>query len=80
MEEELDTQEDKIIENLERLNTAVARQNSIWQTFLRGLIYGVGFFIGSAFLATLVVGIFGPLILQIPWVHTVLQRGASLEK
>ncbi len=70
-------QTDKIVENLERLNRQVARQNSIGRMFLVGIVYGIGFFVGSAIIATIALGIFGPWFAEIPWIQNAFQTGTS---
>lgn len=52
-----DPQRDLIIQHLEVLNAQVKDQMSLWYTFRNGLIYGVGFIIGSTLLTALVVSI-----------------------
>jgi hypothetical protein len=74
----LEDQRDKIIENLELLNSQVARQNSLPRMLLAGVIYGIGFFIGSAIIATIALGILGPWVGQIPWVRSAFETGVSL--
>ncbi len=76
---EPDTQRDKIIEQLEELNEKMARQISIKRTFLAGIMYGVGFFVGSAILATIALGILGPWFSEIDWVRENFERGTSLK-
>ncbi len=75
----MDTDEsrDLITEQLVELNKKMAYQNSMRLTFLKGIIYGVGFFIGSAIIATIVVGILSPWIGEVDWVRDSFERGAS---
>ena len=75
---ELPDQRDKIIEHLELLNKQVARQNSLWRMLLVGVIYGIGFFIGSAVIATILLGILGPWFAQIGWIRTAFDVGYGL--
>ena len=77
---EKDNQRDKIIEQLELLNTKIEQQNSLKRVFGRGIVYGIGFFIGSAIIATIALGIFGPIVGKIDWVRTTFETGASLIK
>jgi len=46
--------------------------------FSVGIVYGIGFFIGSAIIATIALGVFGPFFAQIPWVHDSFVTGATL--
>lgn len=77
MEIESNTQ-NEIVVHLAELNKQIAIQNSLKHRFLIGIIYGVGFFFGSAILATIAFGIFGPWFGQIGWVNDSFQTGASL--
>lgn len=76
----MDEQEgqEKIIENLEELNDQVGRQNSTMHMLWMGIVYGVGFVLGSAILATILIGFFGPYIAQIPWIHMWFEAGSQL--
>lgn len=71
-------QHGQIIKNLELLNAQVARQNSIPRMFAVGIVYGIGFFVGSAIIATIALGVFGPWFAQIPWVRSAFETGTSL--
>lgn len=75
---ELDNQRDKIIEQLQALNAKLARQLSVKQILMTGIIYGIGFFVGSAIIATIALGVFGPMVAKIPWVQENFERGASI--
>lgn len=46
--------------------------------FTAGIVYGVGFFVGSAVIATIAFGILGPWVGQIPWVRNAFETGVSL--
>lgn len=74
----LDDQRDKIIEHLELLNRQVARQNSLGRMLLAGVVYGIGFFVGSAVIATIALGLFGPWFGQFAWVRAAFETGVSL--
>jgi hypothetical protein len=73
--DELEKQRGEIIQNLEILNAQVKKQNSILHTFIVGIVYGIGFLIGSAILATIVLGILGPIVVQIPGVRQAFEMG-----
>ena len=70
----------KILEQMEILTTDAVRRNSVKHFFFTGFIYGVGFFIGSAILATIVLGILSPWIAEIDWVRDNYERGESLKE
>lgn len=75
---DLPDQRDKIIEHLEVLNKQVARQNSIGRMFFVGIVYGIGFFVGSAIIATIALGILGPWFAQFAWIRNAFETGYSL--
>ena len=74
----LGEQREEIIAQLEVLNKAVARQNSVRHIFMTGIIYGIGFVVGSVILATIVLGILVPFVQDIPWLADTFERGAGL--
>lgn len=77
---EIENQRDKIIEQLEALNVKLAKQISIKNILFTGVIYGIGFFIGSAIIATIVLGMLGPVFGKIEWVKTNYETGTSILK
>jgi hypothetical protein len=80
METEIEEQRDKIIEQLELLNEQMSQQNTTRHFFFKGIIYGFGFFIGSAIFATIILGVLSPWFGKIEWVKDNFDRGASLVK
>ncbi|OGG56001.1 hypothetical protein A2680_00500 [Candidatus Kaiserbacteria bacterium RIFCSPHIGHO2_01_FULL_55_37] len=70
-------QHNKIIEHLDLLNRQVARQNSISRMFVVGIVYGIGFFVGSAIIATIALGILGPWFAQIDWIRSGFEAGTA---
>ena len=74
----LGSERDRLIENLELLNIQIARQNSLMRMLLVGIIYGIGFFIGSAIIATIALGILGPIFANIGWIRTAFTTGLSM--
>ena len=75
---DIEDQRDTIIKQLEVLNLQVARQNSLSRMFVVGVIYGIGFFVGSAVIATIALGILGPLVGQVAWIRSAFTTGLSL--
>jgi hypothetical protein len=71
----MDPQINKVIEHLDSLNRQMARQNSLGRMFVVGIVYGIGFFVGSAILATIAFGIFAPIVGHITWVHDAFESG-----
>ena len=64
--------------HLERLSRQIEKQNSFWHMFIAGVIYGVGFFVGSAIIATIAFGLFGPWFGQFAWIRSAFETGVSL--
>lgn len=79
MEPNIEDAQSKIIHQLEMVNEKLTKQNSIKHIFITGIVYGVGFFIGSAILATIALGILGPWLGKIEWVRETYETGASLK-
>lgn len=77
----MDTEEqkDKIIEQLELLNKKMTQQNSVRHNFMKGIIYGVGFFIGSVVIATILLGLLSPWLGKIDFVRDNFIKGTSLK-
>ncbi len=78
MEPEHKDKQDNIIEQLEQLNEKIARRDSLRRTFFIGIMHGIGFFLGSAILATIALGVFGPWFAEIDWIRESFERGSSL--
>ena len=74
----IEEQNDKIIKQLEILNASIKHQESIKHLMTTGIIYGIGFFIGSAIIATIALGFLGPIFGKISWVGENFERGASI--
>ncbi len=71
---------DRVIELLEGVNNQLARQNSVKRVFYVGVVYGVGFFVGSAIIATIALGILGPYVGKISWVRNAFETGSMLKR
>jgi hypothetical protein len=80
METETNNTLKKILKQLVLLNEKTAKSYSVKTIFMTGVIYGVGFFIGSAILATIALGVLGPWIGQIDWVQEYYERGTSIKQ
>ncbi len=74
----IEDQHEKIIQHLDLLNRQVARQNSLGRMFVVGIIYGIGFFVGSAILATVALGVLGPWFAKISWIRSAFETGGTL--
>ena len=75
---ELGAQEREVLGELRAINARLARQNSLVHMLWSGLVYGIGFFIGSAIVATILIGIFGPLLARIPIVNSAFTAGKGI--
>jgi hypothetical protein len=75
---EIHDQREQIITELEELNDELHAQNSKRQTLLRGIMYGIGIFIGSAIIATAILGIISPWLGEVGWIRDLFQRGSEL--
>ena len=75
---DLEEQRDKIIDQLQLLNVKMKQQNSVGHIFMKGIIYGVGFFIGSVVIATIAFGVLSPWFGKIDWIRDNFERGSSL--
>jgi hypothetical protein len=71
-------QESELIAQVKLLSAQLAQQNSFWQALMRGVFYGVGFVIGSAVLAVLVIGVLLPFVKDIPGVQEAFINGVSI--
>lgn len=69
---------DSILGQLKSINAQIARQNSLSRMLVIGIIYGIGFFVGSAVIATIVLGLVGPWFGQIAWIREAFQTGLLL--
>lgn len=75
--EPVEKQRDEIIEQLHVLNALVRKQNSVRHIFMTGVIYGLGAFLGSAIIATILFGIFAPYLAHFDWVRSAFERGST---
>ncbi len=76
--EEVDHYQKHILKNLEQLNKRLASQSSFGTIFWTGVLYGIGFFVGSAIIATIALGILGPFFAEVPWIHSSFEAGSQL--
>lgn len=75
---EIEDERDAMLEQLVILNAKIAQQNSISRIFFTGIVYGIGFFVGSAILATISLGILSPWLAEVDWIRDTFDRGSSL--
>jgi len=77
---EQDTQHEKLATQLEKLNTRLEKQGMIRYQLREGIVKGIGFFIGSAILATILLGILAPIFGDIQWVRDSYEAGEDILK
>lgn len=70
----------EIVDHLEKINYELHRQNSYKHMFGTGIVYGLGFFVGSAIIATIALGIFSPWFADIPIIRDAFTTGSSLSR
>lgn len=68
----------EILGELQKLNATIEYQYSFRRMFWSGVIYGVGFFLGSAVLAVVLLGIFGPYLAGVQWFQRAFQTGHEI--
>jgi zinc transporter ZupT len=61
-----------ISENLERLNDLLERRSRKWNTFLTGVISGIGTAIGAALIGAIIVGLVASNLSKIPIIKDIL--------
>lgn len=74
----IEEQNNEIIAQLVTLNTSIKKNSSKVHVFGTGIVYGLGFFIGSAIIATITLGILGPIFGKIDWVGESFEKGTVL--
>lgn len=75
-----DEQYQGILAHLEAIRTELQHDHALVRLFARGVVYGIGFFLGSAIIATILLGIFGPWVAEIGWIRNAFVTGTSLVK
>ncbi len=70
----------KIVSELEMLNAQMRKQNSVRRVFVLGIVYGIGFVVGSVIIATIGLGVTVPMLEDIPWIRATFERGAALPR
>lgn len=63
---------EQIVENLAELNKTVISQRSFSRVFVMGMVYGVGFVIGSSVLAVFILGVLSHIFGDLPIVQYLL--------
>ena len=67
-----------IVGRLDQVIGQLAKQNSFARMFVVGLCYGIGFAVGSAIIATLVIGVLAPFVAEIPGVREAFGAGVEV--
>ena len=69
-----ETERDEIIiGHLASLNRNTERQLSVWHIFLTGIIYGVGFVVGTTIFATVLLHVLGILFDDVPLLRPIVE-------
>lgn len=76
-ESDFEKKSEEVLEELQKLNQETAKGHSLRRTFLVGIVYGVGFVVGSVVVATILIGILGPVFLQIPIARDFFENGSQ---
>jgi len=66
------------VAQLTELTAEMREQNSLWRSLLRGIFYGVGFVVGSAIIAVIVIGFLLPIVRDIPGVAQFFSAGVGV--
>lgn len=74
----IEQQNDEIIRQLITLNASIKKQTTVTHIAGTGIIYGIGFFVGSAIIATIALGILGPIIGKISWIGENFSKGSLI--
>lgn len=75
-----DEQYQGLLAQLEAIQRELRHDHALLRLFARGVVYGIGFFLGSVIIATILLGIFGPWVAEIGWIRNAFVTGASLVK
>lgn len=73
------TQKDTLLIQIRALNARLQKRLSYKFIFTQGVVQGIGFFIGSAILATIALGLLGPWLGEIEWIRESFETGAELK-
>ena len=73
-------QEEKILVQLEKLNEQLTKHHTLRHFFMTGVMYGTGFFVGSAILATIALGLLGPVFGHVSWVRNAYEQGTAIRQ
>ena len=71
-------QDNKLIAQLQQLNDKMEHQGMMRYQLRDGILKGIGFFMGSAIIATILLGILGPVFGDIEWVRDTYEVGESI--
>ena len=69
---------EEILAELKTLNAQIANQSAFRHNFSIGILYGIGFVIGSTIFATLGLGLIIPYATNVPWLHDNFVRGSNI--
>lgn len=66
--------DDKLAQQLERLNDILERKSQVWRVFLSGVITGVGTAVGAALIGSLIVGLIASNLDRIPFIRDIVPQ------
>jgi hypothetical protein len=69
----------QILKELKSIRKVLEHQKTPKRVFMHGIIHGIAFFIGSAIIATILLGIFGPYFAEIDWIAETYIQGTELK-
>lgn len=69
MEKQSETE--KLNKTLKVINKKLEKQTSLFYTFLRGLLYGFGFLLGTTLIATAIITILAEFIDVVPYINSI---------
>lgn len=65
-------------DTLGKILSELKRQNSYSYNFSRGIVYGIGFFIGSAIIAVMILGAIAPTLSKLDIVRQIFNDGTDV--
>lgn len=73
------TQKDTLLTQVKALNAKLQKRMSYKFIFTQGVVQGIGFFIGSAILATIALGFLWPWFGEVEWIRDSLEKSAEFK-
>jgi hypothetical protein len=67
----------EMLAELHEIRELLAHKPSLWKQFFVGMVYGIGFVIGSSVLAVLIISISLPFLSKIPFVQRAFNHSSQ---